>query len=300
MRVFISYSHDSNDHKKWVSQLASDLRENGIATVFDENTQLGQDLPAFMEQMADTDRVLLVCTEKYVEKANAGQGGVGYEKRIMTADLLRQGNDGKYIPLIRQAGTDQMPTFLGAAKYINFSDPEFYQVRLDELLKDMTGSKVAAHLTAQNQMRVASTVAEAKDLTFDGIVKVILESDPKNDWVRSSMGSRQVCSFKAQPHLRLEYDYDDDVVDNFNEKWAVRHPDPKATSYFYYLFYGSSVIDRQLLVSVDGGRATLPAPDLRDMKISEYQYRFGKIFDPSKQYEDYLGRSGITVRTGAT
>jgi hypothetical protein len=34
--VFISYSHDSRDHKKWVAELASNLVANGIDVILDQ------------------------------------------------------------------------------------------------------------------------------------------------------------------------------------------------------------------------------------------------------------------------
>lgn len=37
----------------------------------------GDDLPHFMESnLAAADRVIMTCTERYVEKANSGSGGV--------------------------------------------------------------------------------------------------------------------------------------------------------------------------------------------------------------------------------
>jgi hypothetical protein len=34
------------------------------------------------------DRVLLICTDEYVLKAEAGSGGVGYERLIVTAEVV--------------------------------------------------------------------------------------------------------------------------------------------------------------------------------------------------------------------
>jgi hypothetical protein len=88
--VFISYSHDSQDHKLWVLNLATRLRTNGVDAILDQwDLGPGGDLPHFMEQsISRSSRVLMVCTERYVEKANAGTGGVGYEKMIVTSDLV--------------------------------------------------------------------------------------------------------------------------------------------------------------------------------------------------------------------
>lgn len=91
-KAFISYSHDTQEHKKWVLDLATRLRNNGVDAILDQwDLKPGDDLPRFMEQgLISADRVLMICTDKYVEKANSGAGGVGYEKMIVTADLLRQ------------------------------------------------------------------------------------------------------------------------------------------------------------------------------------------------------------------
>jgi hypothetical protein len=83
-KVFISYSHDSQPHKDWVRDLATVLRANGIDVVLDQwDLSPGQDIAAFMAGGIQTaDRVLLICTEQYVSKAEAGSGGVGYERLI--------------------------------------------------------------------------------------------------------------------------------------------------------------------------------------------------------------------------
>lgn len=103
-RVFISYSHDSAEHKEWVLDFATTLRNRGVDAVLDQwDLKPGDDLPHFMEtQLEVADYVLMVCTEKYVEKANTGEGGVGYEKMIMTSSLLKKIDSSKVIPIIRQ------------------------------------------------------------------------------------------------------------------------------------------------------------------------------------------------------
>ncbi len=90
------------------------LRNSGIDAILDQwELQPGDDLTHFMEQnLAAADRVLMICTDKYVEKANSGVGGVGYEKMIVTSDLLKSIDSNKVIPIIRQAGTRSVPTFL--------------------------------------------------------------------------------------------------------------------------------------------------------------------------------------------
>ena len=85
-KAFVSYSHDSQEHKKWVLDFATRLRNSGVDAILDQwELQPGDDLPHFMEKYLRTsDRVLMICTDQYVEKANTGAGGVGYEKMIVT------------------------------------------------------------------------------------------------------------------------------------------------------------------------------------------------------------------------
>ena len=135
--AFISYSHDSADHKKWVLDFATTLRNRGVDAVLDQwDLKPGDDLPHFMEtQLEAADYVLMICTEKYVGKANAGEGGVGYEKMIMTSNMLSKIDSSKVIPIIRQSGTDLRPTFLKSKLYINFSDDSEIEYNLDDLLR---------------------------------------------------------------------------------------------------------------------------------------------------------------------
>lgn len=136
-RVFISYSHDSASHKKWVLDFSTTLRNRGVDTALDQwDLKPGDDLPHFMEtQLEAADYVLMICSEKYVEKANAGEGGVGYEKMIMTSSLLSKIDSSKVIPIIRQSGTDKRPTFLKSKLYINFSNDTDLEYNLDDLLR---------------------------------------------------------------------------------------------------------------------------------------------------------------------
>jgi len=72
-KVFISYSHDSQQHKEWVLGLASALRTNGIDAKLDQwDLSPGQDIAAFMaEGIRTADRVLLICTSPYVSKGRS-------------------------------------------------------------------------------------------------------------------------------------------------------------------------------------------------------------------------------------
>lgn len=138
--VFISYSHDSDEHKNWVLQLATRLRSNGVDVVLDRwNLKLGSDLAAFMERgLSKSQRVVCICSKKCVEKANDGKGGVGYEKQIMTAELLTDLNSNWIIPLVRNnSAGKKTPTFLGGRYYISFEENNSYESKYEELLREL-------------------------------------------------------------------------------------------------------------------------------------------------------------------
>lgn len=138
-KVFISYSHDSQEHKLWVLELATRLRSCGVDAVLDQwDLGPGGDLPHFMEQsISNVSRILMICTERYVQKANAGLGGVGYEKMIVTADLMQKIDSTRVIPIIRQQGTYNLPKFLGSKLFIDLSSLEQFETGFDQLLRDL-------------------------------------------------------------------------------------------------------------------------------------------------------------------
>lgn len=139
-KVFISYSHDSLEHKQWIAKVAVQLRESGIDAILDQwDLTLGDDVTRFMEQgVTGADRVLVVCTNEYVRKAEAGEGGVGYERLIVTAELVANLGTNKFIPILRNVtGDRKVPVFLATRLYIDFSDDTEFDSRFEELLREL-------------------------------------------------------------------------------------------------------------------------------------------------------------------
>ncbi len=143
--VFISYSHDSDAHKNWVLQLATRLRSNGVNVLLDRwNLKLGQDVAAFMERgLSESNRVVCICSETYVNKANNAMGGSGYEKQIMIAELLVNLNTSWVIPVIRNnTKPKKVPTFLGGRIYVIFEDDNLYERNYETLLRELLNEPV--------------------------------------------------------------------------------------------------------------------------------------------------------------
>ena len=156
--VFISYSHDSQAHKSWVMSLATRLRGDGIDVIFDLwELGPGHDLPHFMEtSISKSSRILMICTDNYVQKANLGAGGVGYEKMIVTGDLLSKIDNNIVIPVLR--GTKETPTFLKSKLYIDLSSLKDFEIEYEKLLRELLGSP----LFVKPPLGTAPNFSEAK------------------------------------------------------------------------------------------------------------------------------------------
>ena len=138
-KVFISYSYDTPEHKQWVSELGAKLRRNGVDVILDQwHLRLEDDPTLFMEHgVRNSDKILVICTDSYVRKANAGEGGVGYESMIVTRKLAEGVGTNKFIPIIRQAlEEDKTPVFLGTQVYTDFTDENQFAENFHELLHE--------------------------------------------------------------------------------------------------------------------------------------------------------------------
>jgi hypothetical protein len=144
-KAFVSYSHDSNLHTDWVLRLATRLVANGVEVILDQwDLNLGADLPHFMESgLVGANRVLAICTNNYVEKANAGTGGVGYEKMILSAQFMQNVTSERIIPIIRANDLKPpVPTFLATKVFVDFRDDLAYESKYGELIREIHGQKI--------------------------------------------------------------------------------------------------------------------------------------------------------------
>ncbi|EGR4166566.1 toll/interleukin-1 receptor domain-containing protein [Vibrio cholerae] len=186
-KVFVSYSHDTQEHKKWVLDLATRLRNSGIDAVIDQwELGPGDDLPHFMEtNLATADRVLMICTERYVEKANSGSGGVGYEKMIITSELLSKIDSNKVIPVIKQDASNDVPTFLKSKLYIDFSKIEDYELSFDDLVRSIHGAPLFKKPEiGNNPFKSIDNVAPEKnnDLAMDIFKFIVAQYEDGEDF----------------------------------------------------------------------------------------------------------------------
>jgi len=210
-RIFVSYSHDSAEHKHWVLEFATTLRNRGIDAVLDQwDVTPGQDLAHFMETELHTcDYILMICSETYVKKANAGEGGVGYEKMIATSTLLSGIDNDKVIPIIRQSAGREVPTFLKTKLYVNFSNDSEIEYAFDELLRKLLDAplyekpEVGANPYAGMQGSAPDRTSDGLKLTMH-VVAEAFEIKGSNSISLSSMTSvSSMHTLTLQSNLKL-------------------------------------------------------------------------------------------------
>ncbi len=132
-RAFISYSHDSPEHRARVLALALELRAGGVDCELDqfhEDEPPPEGWPAWMRrQIHESDYVILVCTQAYYRRATGGEAdGVGlgarWEAQLITQALYDAGGkNAKFIPAV--FGTDDLsyrPEFVRATTYYDVAD----------------------------------------------------------------------------------------------------------------------------------------------------------------------------------
>ena len=139
--VFISYSWDNEEHKKWVLNLADRLCVDGIDIILDRYyLKPGTNLPHFVEQNLDkADRIIIIFTQNYKLKADKRTGGVGYEYSIMNVELYKnQTSNEKIIPILRQGSTEEsIPTFMQQFIHIDTRNDDNFENSYKDLIREI-------------------------------------------------------------------------------------------------------------------------------------------------------------------
>ena len=144
LRVFISYSHDSAEHRDRVLGLAENLRDDGVDVHLDQyEVSPPQGWPQWMlDQIELASFVLVVCTETYHQrfrgKAPVGTGrGVKWEGAVLSQTLYdADSRNERFIPVVfTAADADHIPVVLrGASRYV-LADADGYE----SLYRHLTG-----------------------------------------------------------------------------------------------------------------------------------------------------------------
>lgn len=133
--VFISYSHDSENHKRYVRELSERLRGDGLDTTIDQYISSPEKdwLQWMAKHIRDSDFVILICTETYQKRVegreDAGKGlGVKWEALHILSDIYKNDSGStKFIPVIFEA-TDRtyIPDAVFGFSYFDLSQKNGY------------------------------------------------------------------------------------------------------------------------------------------------------------------------------
>jgi len=141
-KLFISYSWTSEDHGRWVIDLATQLREVGVDVILDKwDLREGHDANQFMEQMVSNHnikKVVMICDRKYAEKANNRAGGVGTEAQIISPEVYAKQDQNKFVAVLSERDPDGkpfLPVYYKSRIYIDLSSEELYARNFEQLLR---------------------------------------------------------------------------------------------------------------------------------------------------------------------
>lgn len=142
--VFISYSHDSDEHSERVLALSERLRQDGIDTRLDRypNGSPPEGWPRWMMNQLDaTNLVLVVCTETYYRRFRGheqpGKGkGADWEGALITQEIYDSRSCmSKFVPVFLGAAVDaHIPEPLRKDSYYALTSEDAYQNLYDFLL----------------------------------------------------------------------------------------------------------------------------------------------------------------------
>lgn len=141
IRTFISYSGTSDRHRKWVADLGTFLRANGIDARLDQwHLRKGMDLPQWMtNELEMAERVIIVSDARYCERADGRSGGVGWETMLIQGDMSNlPPQSTKYLVIVREDAFDSgVPRYLKTKFSMHWkSDSDEDELRKD-LLKEL-------------------------------------------------------------------------------------------------------------------------------------------------------------------
>lgn len=214
-KVFISYSWDGIEHQEWVLGLAEYLASHyGIDIILDQfELSAGKDLTHFMENsIAVSDKVLVILTPNYKNKAEKREDGVGYETSMISQEIFESPiSVVKFIPILR-TGTkkESSPKFMSSKVYIDMTDNSKYNHRAYELFraiydKSLVQKPQLGPIPNEDKLDYYDPVLEIASKTLDE-EKLNLELDELIGSVTGiKMFTDEIVKLKSQLRAKAEF-----------------------------------------------------------------------------------------------
>jgi TIR domain len=199
--AFISYSWESEAHKEWVKRLGTRLRSDGIDLTLDEwRLAPGDQLPHFMEiAIRQSDFVLIVCTPAYKDKSDRRTTGVGYEGHIITAELMTDKNDRKFVPILRQGEwRDAAPSWLLGKLYVDLRGEPYVESNYQQLLNALRGILPEAPPLGTAPLAAPDQTADIRTLEHQKVYADFVNTTLR---VHQAGKNRQIVMKQKSPHV---------------------------------------------------------------------------------------------------
>ena len=141
--VFVSYSHDSAEHRAWVRSLVNRLLRDGIEVVVDAyDLAYGQSIEEFMKRaLRRAQKILVVLTPEYRTKAEQGSGGVGFEFPFIESFVVDAAAEGlKVLPILRRGDEkESVPKALNGRLLLAMTAERFEETKYTALYSAIMG-----------------------------------------------------------------------------------------------------------------------------------------------------------------
>ena len=182
-KVFISYSHDSKEHLKWVLKLATDLRNNGVDAFLDVwDIRPGDNFTTQINYAINkADHCIIVCTPRYREIAEERRiSGVGYE-----INLIREASREKkslhpwILPIVRTGSIKSaVPDWLINRMCLDWRSDDLYKNKFDELLRAIytrsskSNKAIASEQSISNKINSKSVEINIENISQENLEKL--------------------------------------------------------------------------------------------------------------------------------
>jgi hypothetical protein len=274
IRVFVSYAWDNEPHKERVLSFVNWLRQQGFEAELDRMVTQEHTAPDFNQMMhqamTDHDKVIIVLSERYRERAENFEGGVGKEFRMILADI--DDRPKKYIVgSFDGRGRDVAPLALSSREILDLNEDEDLKKLFRKLMDkpELAFSPVAGSvpdLGTRSPAPFATGMAAGPVLAVKGLV------------VKSTNGTQQYRLYKVI-HYEVSADIVNergDIVKDFSVELHV--PKDLVTDFYDRRMEGERVVfDFPSTKSLYKGQQFRTDP----VSVEFFHRRVGKVFGES-------------------